>query len=96
MRALTRNLDKPAARALADQGAEVVAGDMTDPESLRRPLAGAGAVFCVTQFSEAGYDGEVTQGKLTTGYHADLNWLRQVNPQMVTLENYLRRHHWQP
>ena len=254
VRALTRNPGKPAARALAGQGAEVVAGDMTDAESLRRALAGAGAVFCVTQFLEAGYDGEVAQGKLmvdlatearvghfvfssigsadqntgiphfdskyqverhlaadlvpftvlrpvflmenwefyreainggsfvtplssdrplqqvsvedigaftlmalsepgrwagrsvdlagdelsmaetaqvftrvtqrpvavrqvswddfrkqqgeemyvmnrwfeTTGYHADLNWLRQVNPQMVTLENYLRRHHWQP
>ena len=32
----------------------------------------------------------------TTGYHADLNWLRHINPQMVNLENYLRRHHWQP
>ena len=32
----------------------------------------------------------------TTGYHADLNWLRQANPQMVTLEDYPRRHHWQP
>jgi uncharacterized protein YbjT (DUF2867 family) len=254
VRALTRNPAKPAARALAGQGAEVVAGDMTDAESLRRALAGAGAVFCVTQFLEAGYDGEVAQGKLmvdlatearvghfvfssigsadqntgiphfdskyqverhlaadlvpftvvrpvflmenwefyreainggslvtplssdrplqqvtvedigaftlmvlsepgrwtgrsvdlagdelsmaetaqvftrvtqrpvavrqvswddlreqqgeevyvmnrwfeSTGYHADLNWLRQVNPQMVNLENYLRRHHWQP
>jgi uncharacterized protein YbjT (DUF2867 family) len=57
MRALTRNPDKPAARALADQGAEVVAGDMTDPESLRRALAVAGAVFCVTQFSEAAMTG---------------------------------------
>ena len=32
----------------------------------------------------------------TAGYHADLNWLRQVNPQMLTLEDYLRQHHWQP
>src|SRR5216683_2851241 len=32
----------------------------------------------------------------TTGYHADLNWLRQVNPQMLTLEDYLRQHRWQP
>ena len=32
----------------------------------------------------------------TTGYHADLNWLRQINPQIVNLESYLRRNHWQP
>jgi hypothetical protein len=32
----------------------------------------------------------------TTGYHADLNWLRQVNPQMLTLQDYLRQHHWPP
>ncbi len=32
----------------------------------------------------------------TTGYHADLTWLRQLNPRMVTLEDYLRRHRWQP
>ena len=64
MRALTRNPHKPAARALADQGAEVVAGDLADADSMRRALAGAGAVFLVTQFFEAGYAGEVAQGKL--------------------------------
>jgi hypothetical protein len=32
----------------------------------------------------------------TTGYHANLTWLRQVNPQMLTLEDYLRQHRWQP
>ena len=254
VRALTRNPDKPAARTLADRGAEVVAGDLGDADSVRRALAGVSAVFCVTNFYEAGYAGEVAQGELmvdlaaaagvghfvfssvcsadkntgiphfdskyqverhlaagsvpftvvrpvflmenwelhreaigggslvsplsperplqqvsvedigaftlialtqpdrwkgrsvdlagdelsmtettevfarvtqrpvamwqiswedfrdqqgeemyvmnrwfeTTGYHADLNWLRQVNPQMLTLEDYLRQHHWQP
>lgn len=64
VRALTRHPDKPAARALADQGAHVVAGDLGDAESLRGALAGVDAVFCVTQFFEAGYEGEVRQGKL--------------------------------
>jgi uncharacterized protein YbjT (DUF2867 family) len=58
-RALTRNPGKPAARTLADQGPEVVAGELGDAESVRRALAGWSAVFCVTQFYEAGYAGEV-------------------------------------
>ncbi|MEU5534421.1 NmrA/HSCARG family protein [Streptomyces sp. NPDC020362] len=64
VRALTRNPVKPAARALADQGAQVVAGDLGDADSLRDALADAQAVFCVTQFFEAGYEGEVAQGRL--------------------------------
>jgi uncharacterized protein YbjT (DUF2867 family) len=71
IRALTRNPHKPAARALADQGAEVVAGDLADADSMRRALAGAGAVFCVTQFFEAGYAGEVAQGKLMVDLAAE-------------------------
>jgi uncharacterized protein YbjT (DUF2867 family) len=71
VRALTRNPDKLAARALAIQGAEVVAGDLTDADSLRRALAGVGAVFCVTQFYEAGYDGEVAQGTLMADLAAE-------------------------
>ncbi|MDX2591442.1 NmrA/HSCARG family protein [Streptomyces sp. WI03-4A] len=64
VRALTRDPGKPAARVLADQGAQVVAGDLGDADSLREALAGADAVFCVTQFFTAGYEGEVTQGRL--------------------------------
>ncbi|MFE3608161.1 NmrA/HSCARG family protein [Streptomyces goshikiensis] len=63
VRALTRDPDKPAARALAELGAQVVAGNLEDADSLRQALAGAEAVFCVTQFFEAGYDGEVAQGR---------------------------------
>src|SRR5258708_2422062 len=64
VRALTRNPDKPAARTLADRGAEGVAGDLGDADSVRRALAGVSAVFCVTNFYEAGYAGEVAQGEL--------------------------------
>ncbi len=64
VRTLTRNPDKPAARTLADRGAEVVAGDLGDADSVRRALAGVSAVFCVTNFYEAGYAGEVAQGEL--------------------------------
>ncbi|WP_405640490.1 NmrA/HSCARG family protein [Streptomyces uncialis] len=64
VRALTRSPDRPAARALADRGAEVAAGNLDDADSLRRALDGVERVFCVTQFFEAGYEGEVRQGRL--------------------------------
>jgi uncharacterized protein YbjT (DUF2867 family) len=48
VRALTRTPGSPAARDLAALGADVVQGDLRDPGSLRRALAGAGAVFAMT------------------------------------------------
>jgi uncharacterized protein YbjT (DUF2867 family) len=52
LRALTRKTDGAAARALAAQGAEVVAADMDDEKSLARAFAGAHGVFAVTNFWE--------------------------------------------
>ncbi len=49
-RALTRNPDSEAARALADLGAEVVAADIDDRASLERAFAGAHGAYCVTFF----------------------------------------------
>lgn len=49
-RALTRDPESEAARRLAEAGAEVVAADVDDPESLRRAFAGAYGAFCVTFF----------------------------------------------
>ncbi len=63
VRALTRDPQKPEAQALADQGAEVVQGDMEDRSSMERALEGAYGVFSVQNFWETGYDGEVQQGK---------------------------------
>jgi uncharacterized protein YbjT (DUF2867 family) len=63
VRGLTRNQQKPEAQALADQGAEVVQGDMEDRSSMDRVLEGAYGVFSVQNFWETGYDGEVQQGK---------------------------------
>lgn len=62
VKALTRDPEKPAARRLAEQGAEVVRGDMDDPESLRPALEDAYGVFSVQNFWETGYEREVTQG----------------------------------
>jgi uncharacterized protein YbjT (DUF2867 family) len=52
VRCLTRRVDSPAARALADAGAEVVQGDLADRESLDAALAGCEAAFGVTDYFE--------------------------------------------
>ena len=62
VRALTRNPSKPAARALGDAGAEVVAADLEDRASLDKALAGAAALFSVQDFLEAGVEAELRQG----------------------------------
>jgi uncharacterized protein YbjT (DUF2867 family) len=49
-RAITRNANSDAAKALADLGAEVVEGDVDDRESMRRAFEGAYGAFCVTFF----------------------------------------------
>jgi uncharacterized protein YbjT (DUF2867 family) len=48
VRALTRDPDSAKARALADLGAEVVAADVSDVESLKRAFDGAYGAYCVT------------------------------------------------
>ncbi|MFB9990788.1 NmrA/HSCARG family protein [Deinococcus oregonensis] len=65
VRAMTRDLSKPAARFLAKQGAEVVAGNLDDPTSLQRALEGVYGVFSVQNYWEknVGFNGELRQGK---------------------------------
>ncbi len=48
VRALTRDVNSDKAKALARQGAEVVATDVDDPGSLKKAFAGAYGAFCVT------------------------------------------------
>jgi uncharacterized protein YbjT (DUF2867 family) len=62
VRALTRDPEKPAAKELAEKGAEVVRGDLEDRSSLERELEGVHGVFSVQNFWEAGYEREVRQG----------------------------------
>ncbi len=52
VRAVTRNVDSENAKALASMGAEVVAADLDDRESLKRAFDGAYGAFCVTNFWE--------------------------------------------
>jgi uncharacterized protein YbjT (DUF2867 family) len=51
-RAITRGPNSAKARALADSGAEVVAGDLDDEASLAKALAGADGAYFVTNFWE--------------------------------------------
>lgn len=67
VRALTRNPAKPAAAELAQMGAEVVTADLEDRASLDAALKGAGAVFSVQDFLEAGVEAELRQGLNLTG-----------------------------
>jgi uncharacterized protein YbjT (DUF2867 family) len=52
LRAITRKPDGAAARALAARGAEVVAADTDDEESLVRALRNAHGLFAVTNYWE--------------------------------------------
>jgi uncharacterized protein YbjT (DUF2867 family) len=51
-RALTRNPDSEKAKEVARLGAEVVAADLDDVESLKRAFEGAYGAYCVTNFWE--------------------------------------------
>jgi uncharacterized protein YbjT (DUF2867 family) len=64
VRALTRDPAKPSARALAQLGAEVIRGNLDDLASVRNGLEGVYGVYSVQDFMEAGYEGEIRQGKL--------------------------------
>jgi uncharacterized protein YbjT (DUF2867 family) len=65
VRALTRDVNKPAAQELASIGAELVAGDMEDRAQLDAAFKDAYGVFSVQNFwlPNVGFDGEIKQGK---------------------------------
>jgi len=56
-RAITRDPNKPQAKALAAKGAEVVKADIDDVDGLKKAFAGAYGAYCVTNFWEH-YSGE--------------------------------------
>lgn len=69
VRALCRDPESPAARALADSGAEVCRGDLEDRPSIDAAVAGVYGVFGVQNFWDGfparrlGAEGELRQGK---------------------------------
>ncbi|WP_276255207.1 NmrA/HSCARG family protein [Halomontanus rarus] len=60
--ALTRDKDKSAAHDLAERGAEIVEGDISEKNTIEPLLEDADGIFCVTNFWEHGYEDEVEQG----------------------------------
>ncbi len=62
VRGLTRNPGSPAARALDEIGASVVAGDLNEPDSLAAAVKGASTVVVVTTPYEEGADAETRHG----------------------------------
>jgi uncharacterized protein YbjT (DUF2867 family) len=64
VRAFVRDPNKPAAQALQQAGAELVAGDFSDRASLERALEGAYGVFSLQTFlTEGGLSAEIRDGK---------------------------------
>lgn len=59
---LTRHPQSDAAQQLADRGVTIDEGDLTDKDTLRPIVEAVDAVFGVTNYYEAGYDGEVEEG----------------------------------
>ena len=49
-RAITRNADGEKARELVKMGAEVVAADIDNPDSIKKAFDGAHGAYCVTFF----------------------------------------------
>jgi len=65
VRALTRDVDKPAAQELKALGAEIVPGDMDNRAELDAAFKGAYGVFSVQNYwlPNVQYEGEIKQGK---------------------------------
>jgi uncharacterized protein YbjT (DUF2867 family) len=63
VRALTRDMDKPAAKALLQAGAEVVQTDNNNRASLDTAFKGVYGVFSVQGFWGEGIESEIRQGK---------------------------------
>ncbi|MDW5562766.1 MAG: NmrA/HSCARG family protein [Methanomassiliicoccus sp.] len=64
VRGLTRDPDSSSGQMLKELGAELVQGDLDDPTSVRRALAGSYGVFAVLTWVEEGPAGEVKQGRI--------------------------------
>ena len=69
VRALVRDPNKPAVRALHEEGAEIVSGDLDDRASVERALDGVYGVYSVQVYrdgknGESGLEKEIRQGKM--------------------------------
>jgi len=78
LRAVTRDVAKPAAKSLTEQGVEVIAADMDEKGSIEKAVQGAYGVFAVTDYW-AKMDGplEIKQGK-TIADAALVSWASRM------------------
>lgn len=77
VRALTRDPRADRSRQLAGLGAELVAGDLLDGESLRAAMIGTAAVYAVTTPFSDSPKAELEQGKqiIAAAARAEVSWL---------------------
>jgi uncharacterized protein YbjT (DUF2867 family) len=79
VRALVRDPNAPAARALLSAGVDVVKADQEDPGSLEDALTGVASLFFMTTFEGPdGTDGEVRRGRTVADAAARANVPRVV------------------
>ncbi|KUL82271.1 hypothetical protein ZTR_10763 [Talaromyces verruculosus] len=87
VRAVTRDTQKPAAKALAAKGIEVVQGDLDDIDSIKAAFKGAHTVFAVTVtiYDEQLKAREVRQGKALAdaAVEAGVKYLEQLKAREV-------------
>jgi len=62
VRALSRNTESSRARNLAEQGAELIRGNLDDAQSVRRALDGTDSFYLMGSPQEGGAEGEAKQG----------------------------------
>ena len=75
VRAMSRTPDSPAARALAAQGVEVVAGDLDDVEALRSAMAGCYGVFGYVHAAACGASWQRTLNLLDASADAGVGYV---------------------
>lgn len=64
LRGVTRDVEKPAAKALTERGVEMVAANLDDSASVAKAVEGAYGVFAVTDYwATMDGAGEIKQGK---------------------------------
>ena len=88
VRAITRNPSSEAGKALAAQGAEVVAADLNDPASLQTAFAGSHIIYAVTNFFEPFIAHQSPTKAMEVEVQQGIN-LAQAAASTPTLEHYI-------
>lgn len=87
VRAITRNPDSDAGKALKAKGAEVVGANLNDEESLVNAFTGAYAIFAVTNFFEPAMSVGIDQARKIE-YQQAVNMVKAAK-KTPTLQHYL-------